>query len=351
MRERSKHFVSIDLLRLLAAFGVVALHCCTTPWQEFLSEPLTLNWWMVHALSSTKICVPLFVMISGFFLLDTECSAWEWSSYRKRLAKVFTPLVAWVCLYSLLSLVDLHVRGQLSFVTVRDSVIYGSSYFHLWYLFMIIGVYAFSPFFSAIVQQITPPQRPILLFFLFCFAQIYWLMTAFIGRKYYCVMNDMLVFPPYLFYFFAGIFIRRCWIPRMPMWVLILVFIFSWGTGVVGESILFVLRGKPIGLFYSHFSPTVIGMTLSLFSLILIQESALKSAREWIRQSLFVLGKTTLGCYCVHYIVLQNVYLLHIDAWIQDPIILALANTVCVFAISVAIVLVLCKIPLVRKVV
>ena len=296
MTDHPKHFISIDVLRLLAAFCVVALHCCTSPCHPLLSEPLTRGWWIAHLLSSTKICVPLFVMISGFFLLDAEHDAWNWASYRRRMARILIPLVTWVLLYSVLSIVNLHRHGPLSLALVKGPVIRGTAYFHLWYLFMIAGIYAFSPFFLSIVRQSTPTQSRVLLLLLFFFAQAYWLITAFVGRKYYCVINDMLIFPPYLFYFFAGSVVRRLQWSRLLAVGLVLCFVFSWGAGVLGESALFMLRGKSVGLFHSYFSPTVMGMTLSLFALIVIQETKFRHAQRWVKQRLDVIVFTIWSC-------------------------------------------------------
>ncbi|HCI5633973.1 TPA: acyltransferase family protein, partial [Klebsiella variicola subsp. variicola] len=89
-------------LRVFSAFAVVMLHVAA----GFVGgiELSDLNygnreWWAGNIYDSvTRWCVPLFVMISGYFLLNKD----EPTSvfFKKRLNKILIPLIFWSVFFS-----------------------------------------------------------------------------------------------------------------------------------------------------------------------------------------------------------------------------------------------------------
>lgn len=145
--------LEFDFIRCVACLAVVVLHV-TSPFA--LNEPkFSYSWTTSLALtSSTRLAVPLFVMISGYFLLRKPYPDDEFLTfYRKRLSIVALPLLFWVLFYfafdvaiQALGSSGLNVDFFTSyFVAALKDGKAGSGH-HLWYLYMLLGLYLATPF-------------------------------------------------------------------------------------------------------------------------------------------------------------------------------------------------------------
>ncbi|WP_241901942.1 acyltransferase, partial [Vibrio breoganii] len=88
--------VFLSNLRAIAAIAVVLLHSSA----KFVTNEYFMNdlqaWWAGNIFdSSTRWCVPIFVMLSGFLLTSGEKEESQYEFYKKRLNKIFIPLIFW----------------------------------------------------------------------------------------------------------------------------------------------------------------------------------------------------------------------------------------------------------------
>jgi len=130
-----------DLLRVLATYMVMQIH---TGEFEYISANGTVlhstGAWAAGWMNSLlRVCVPLFVMISGFFLFPIKD---EKEFFRKRFTRVLIPFVLWCAIYAFYY----YAQGLASFsVTLLNiakiPVNYGTEVGHLWFLYMLMGIY------------------------------------------------------------------------------------------------------------------------------------------------------------------------------------------------------------------
>ncbi len=115
-------------MRLIAAFFVVLIH---------VAKPDTLAGLCLNALS--RFAVPVFVMISGYYLLNRPMSG---RKIAQRVGKYFGIMVIWSALYLAheLSLKSFSVSdaGDVIRYLLTQPV-------HLWYFYGLIGLYLFTP--------------------------------------------------------------------------------------------------------------------------------------------------------------------------------------------------------------
>lgn len=144
---------SLDVIRVVAVVGVVAIHV----FAEMVANPAirgSLGWWGAVVVDIGFIwVVPVFVMISGALVLDPRhYSAGPGKFYRKRLPRLGWALVFWSVFYivvirTLLSGVPLTTAG------VADALLGGKPYTHLYFLWLIIGLYALAPVLAAFLRD------------------------------------------------------------------------------------------------------------------------------------------------------------------------------------------------------
>lgn len=176
---------SFDILRLLACFTVVLCHISHAPINSCWVEPGSFGYnFCVTMDALTRWNIAVFVMLSGFFLVDPRKEMPLKTLFSKYILRVVGALVIWSVFYALMRHVPVYP--------------FGSSACHLWYLPMIIGVYLSIPIFRLIVQhqRIMEYFLIVWLFFLcYLFLGQYFVMpfdfesypTAFIGRSGFAV--------------------------------------------------------------------------------------------------------------------------------------------------------------------
>ena len=142
------HHHWMDLGRLLACLMVIFIH---SPHGELER---------VLPLLSTVFChvaVPIFVMISGANFLNKEKEL----SIKECWIKYILPLGGTTLIYSFLYAImtswQYHHRINLPFLkTLIVNTING--HYHMWYIWMIIGIYAIIPFLKMLINQSNPVQ-------------------------------------------------------------------------------------------------------------------------------------------------------------------------------------------------
>lgn len=151
--DKTQYF---NILRALATVAVIMIHV-SSPLINMTYLKQMDNWWIGNIFSSaSRFAVPLFLMLSGATLLSKTYSLSEF--YKKRVIRVFIPLVFWIFVYWVFRWAML--SPQLQPHTFKDVYRWAVDLFlkegvskHLWYVYMILFLYIFIPFISKNVQK------------------------------------------------------------------------------------------------------------------------------------------------------------------------------------------------------
>nr|WP_315187102.1 acyltransferase family protein [uncultured Albidiferax sp.] len=138
-----------DLCRVLAIFGVILIHACGASFYQYgkISEK---DWLSSNLLDSFVRCsVPLFVMLSGALLLKINEEASTPLDIAKRISKVLVPLLFWNIIY--LQYISYFNGKKIDWLSMLNQ----APMYHLWFVYMIIGIYIFLPVLQAIFQIIS----------------------------------------------------------------------------------------------------------------------------------------------------------------------------------------------------
>jgi len=274
----------LDTARWLAALAVVLLHCAAVPVSD--AGRYGSGAWLAANIydSAVRWCVPVFVMISGALLLAPERTEPLRRYYLKRAARVCLPLVFWTVFYLAWSALLAHLDdGREDARLWLAKLAEGTPYYHLWYLYMIVGLYLFAPFVREIYLRSGPRRR------------LAWvtgiLAVATLDTLYRQATNTgpgffLTWFLPYLGYFVAGRMIFEGAL-RVPLPRTLL----AASVAVTALGVYALSTAGALNLyFYEYFSLTVPFMSLAAFQLIL--DSRLPR--------MAVLAPLTFGVYLIH---------------------------------------------------
>lgn len=134
---------SIDTLRTIACILVIAIH--VTASQIHKENPIPENFAISFIINTfSRIAVPLFIMITGRFLFLQDHS--YKSFYRKRLKRILLPLLFWILIYVFTYIGFNTIANEpIQLEHIIKSILLGNPYYHLWYLYMLIGLYLITP--------------------------------------------------------------------------------------------------------------------------------------------------------------------------------------------------------------
>jgi surface polysaccharide O-acyltransferase-like enzyme len=325
----SKRIVWVDVLKFFAIFMVICIHC-SDPFNvspEARSNPQFNFWGSIYG-SFLRPCVPLFVMITGLLLLPVKLSMKDF--YKKRLLRIATPFLIWSVLYNLfpwitglLGLPSTVLSDMFAYATPDASQSFGDAMknivlipfqfniytVHMWYLYMLVGLYLFMPIFSSWIEKATPSQKRLFLGI--------WALTLLLPYAYRffspnlfgaCAWNSygtLYYFAGFSGYLLLGHYLTKelkSWSWQKTLAISIPLFVIGYIATYIGFKYITSNSNcseQDMELFFLYCSPNVALMTISVFLLF-----RLIKLRTAIAKSAFAnIAKCGLGIYLVHYFV------------------------------------------------
>ncbi|MCM1045730.1 MAG: acyltransferase family protein [Candidatus Gastranaerophilales bacterium] len=195
--------IFLDILRIAATSAVVLMHTVTGVWDntDMSAYPAELTVFMVVKDLITW-CVPIFLLISGYLFLDPRRKITLWQMLWKYCGRIVLALflfgVPFACM-ELISTTQVFEPWMLWESVMM--VLRGQSWSHLWYLYMILGLYLITPALKYLLKNCPAWLLYIVLGILAAGCSIYpYLQKLFAWEQ--------AVMPPdagiYLFYYLCG---------------------------------------------------------------------------------------------------------------------------------------------------
>lgn len=329
--------------RIIAVFAVVFLH---TTASVLTKSPIgSESWWVGNLYDSlVRWCVPVFVMISGALLLDPNKNEDLKAFYTKRLSRILLPILFWSAFYSLGPL--LKNAFNVEHLRVDDlarAIVSLRPHFHLWFLYMIIFLYLFTPFFRKIISSSSRFEIAFLITLSFAFSALNAVAATLRTTDSTLFSNQFLSYIPY---FFLGYFVRtsamNCGIFILCSAFSATVFLTAVGCYVVSNN-----HGLDSGLyFYSYLSITVIPM--SVCAIYLLKNLSKPMFNGPLMEKISFL---TLGVYLLHPFFLEIIQGAGYGPRVFNPLISIPLISIGVFSISLVVAWGISIIPYIRRVI
>lgn len=326
-----------DGLRVFSILAVIMLHTSAVRVANW-SPIESMTWWVAHVCDSLcRWAVPVFIMLSGGLILDAERPYTILSFYKKRLARVAIPFVFWAGVYFYWSYKSYGMHITPAFI--KNSLWQGLTYNHLYFIFIILGLYAVSPALRLMPRHLSSRGIWIAVILIMSAAS-----TGILFR--YLPMNGLTRFVPYIAYFLLG-YVIRFGKEKIKRPVLFLA-AFSCATAVIifRTYQLITLVGRDdyrAFVWYDHFS---IGVIIQSLCVLIFMRSMLDSNKSTLFQRfLKVISPVTFGIYLMHVVFLDLVRA-YTSIWCAQWILFAILFEVgIVFILSCCVCLLLQRIP------
>ncbi len=344
MPEQKHHQLDwINNLRVIAMFLVVVLHTTSPMLMAYGKEPD--SYWLIadffNALS--RFGVPVFVMITGALLLNRDYELGDF--LRKRLGRIFPPFIFWSVVYILYSWYNEDIvftdNTSANIILVLHQFKYGA-YYHLWYVYMLIGLYFIIPILSKFVRNAS--EKEVLYFLLL------WFVVMAISQPYLARYNpqiDLHYITGYIGYLVLGHYLA---FKQFPAWMNVrwfgILFLVSLSVIIAGTYFA-SMAGKGLStLFYEPISPTIVLLSGSAF---MIGKLANLKLSPKLKKARDLAGSYTFGIYLSHALILTIFddpdYGININYKLCAPFLSIPLTALLVYCSSLLLVWVISKIP------
>lgn len=331
----------LDFLRVVAILAVIAIHCIA-PLLGVGQQIGSPSWQLANFTDSfIRWCVPVFVMISGALLINETTYKKPKLFFQKRVKRILIPLTCWPIIYAVFD--ALVTGGTLDFAKIAKGFLAGAPAYggHLYFLFLIAGLYVIAPLLSA--YACTIPRRQLWkATFALCIAIAAWdLLTHLPGFK--TPLNIFTQGLPYVGYFLLGYLMKD--LRLHPSHEKLYATIFVASSTLIATATYFISKhaGTSTFILYDYTSILVLISSASVFMLgrFVYQRAELRVGK--IRLFLDDLSKKSFGMYLVHLLLLGVIVrTLHLERASLKSVLIIFPLTV---ALSWCVVTILRRIP------
>ena len=348
--------VNVNLIRTIAMVGVILLHASgrflITSQQLNQMNPLEMTRWGVVDLYQSiavPLGVPLFLMLSGALLLQPIKSDEPLSVFfKKRWVRIGLPSIFWGIAYFAWDFLVQNI--PFSAAAIVQGILNGP-YTQMWYLYVLVGLYLLTPILRVTIVH---ADETILKYFVILWVVGVAILPFFGLFTIFRLNSNVFALTGYVGFFVLGAYLATVQIRRKTLWILITLgtTLTAFGTYALAATI----GGSEMYFFQQYFSPTVILVSVMVFLLLFtIKPPAVqKEIKPSTGNKLIkLISQNTLGIFFIHVMIIESIekgyFGLSINRDMLNPIIEVPLLTVIVLFASLAIILLLKKVPYLKR--
>lgn len=333
----NKRIINFDVLKVISICAVIIMHIIGN----------TINTFHLDGTSKTiyniicNLCyfaVPIFIMVSGSLFLNPNKDISIEKMFKKYILRIIICLFIFGMFYSILEIYfnTKTINLDLIYNSIKN-IITGNLWAHMWYLYLILGLYLLTPIYRIITKNSKKEEYSYLLIILFIFTIILNDISMFLNIN---ISFNVLIFNPYIFLYFLGDYLSRYGINKK---IQNINYIFTL------ISVVLIILNNIINIFNPNYLTYTclftFSITLSIFNFIKNTKFNFKNEKILIN-----ISECTLGIYLIHQLIINIIYkLLKIDIILNYPYISLILYSLFVLIISYIIVYLLRKIKLIKK--
>lgn len=345
MKELNTRLVWIDNMRVVATIAVIVVHVATPAvFTKFNSQSATnTEWWIGNVYDSLcRFCVPIFVMLTGALLLPQTISLTNF--LKKRLNRILLPFLLWSFIYIIFNFA-LKVRDEglhQAFSHIGPwlliQITQGAGP-HLWYVYMIIGLYLFIP----IIQPfIVAASNKAILYFL----GIWFITLLYNQQKLLMVTSpfNLSYFSGYIGYLVLGYYIaEKLTISKSILYRAIVLFITGFAATLIGTYINTFNQGAFSHAFYEYLTFNVLFAAVGIF--IIIKSRQTFHSSSVLNKIRNLISRYGYGIYLSHLLIISILAHFNINYSLITPVVgIPLVTLICL-SLSAALVYMINKLP------
>lgn len=296
-----------EVLRVLATLTVINLHA-TAPLLYEAESVYTNIWWIGNISdAASRWSVPAFIMISGMFLLNPSKNESITTFFKKRFLKVIIPLMFWSAMFTLWKMKHSIVHDSNFVIPFKNfflDFITGQAYYHLWFVYMILGLYIITPVLRVFLKN--ADDKDILYFI-----SMWFLINSVFGaiKRFFNINIGIVVevLKGFVGYYILGYYLSKVEIKKKHRKLIYISSLFCLAVTIIGTYLLTIKNNGTVDEYlYGYLSINVVVMPAAMFLLFKnIDWSAIFDQHTKLSRVVFNLSSASFGIYLMHPIVME----------------------------------------------
>jgi Uncharacterized protein conserved in bacteria len=300
--------ISMDLLRVFASVLVVLIHVSSQNW--YGTSIYSADWQAMNIFDSiARPAVPIFLMLSGAFMLAPEKPLTARRILLRYIPRLMGAYVLWSFVYAVYSLTSAFTAfSGLSFISIIKATVDGQ--YHLWYLPVIILLYILLPVLRPAVAGDDGRRRceyMLAVFLAYGAVRTTVLVFDFPGHSYAQTLADRFTFGAlwsYAGYFILGYYLYRYTLSKTFKFAVYTLGLCAVPLTAAATYAVSLHTGAPDERFYTIFSAITVFYAAALFIFFKEIISKIKFSTSTSRIIGFI-GSCSLLVYLVHVLLLN----------------------------------------------
>lgn len=336
-----KRETELDILRLLALLGVIFTHACGIETESSATRNI-----MIFLVATVTWHVPVFVMISGRFFLDPG-REFSTAKLKKAIVRLVVAFVFWNVIYQAYYILT-DTYSNLNWKGILSQSLLGP--YHFWYLFMLICLYAVTPFLRKIAEDRKLMEYFIVLSLVFEFLTMYGPGLPLVGATVSQIVTktNFHFALGYSGYYILGYYLRRYPLSgkkEIGLYMMGIAMLLFTGLATVWKTNQGA-EGKE--WFSKYLMPNVIIEAAALYTFFVNRVSRIRFS-EKVSAVVSKLAEYSFGAYLVHALVLAFSEVIPWKDIPCNPVMVVAMRVIFVFAVSTLATVLIRKIPYIGK--
>lgn len=342
-----------DILRIIATFSVIIYHVCTDRWYADIgnySEWIVIDFFV----SELRWCVPMFFMLSGMNFLNPDKDITFGKLYKKYILRIVIALIFWSIIYKSLAVIanyifEIKEITQDDIINIFISYLKEPSWFHLWYLYPLIGMYIMTPVLRIFTANTNKSIYIYLLVLYAIFAFSRSILAEMFGIYLLISLPDLI---GYTGFFIAGYFFYkydlkktgRTIIYTIGLICIFIIFFFpAYNSYKAGIAVL------PVYFGYQSILVAIITVTIFVYAKYYFINHPQKEDKYKNNKYITLLSNCSFGIYLTHSIFMNILFILKINTASFTALLSVPFMTITILCGSLALTLIIKQIPVLKK--
>jgi surface polysaccharide O-acyltransferase-like enzyme len=340
----------VNLIRVVAIVLVIMLHASVEPPATDL-QAMT-YWLTTNAYSSfAATCVPLFIILSGALLLQpSKVNEPVRVFLKKRFNRIGWAFIFWTAAYFAWRYFANH-----EVLTLNSTVqgLLSGAYVHMWFLYLIAGLYLITPILRLVTAHGGRNLLKYLIVLWFLGVAVVPLLQLPNVYDLSMIQVNVLVFGGWIGYFILGIYLQKVHVRSSILYGLLLLGFAGTMIGTFLVTFSFHSLGQ-YNFFYNSLTVNVIVATVALYLILSKYPPGWPGANHpRANRVIQAISMNILPIYLFHFMILQSLqrgyFGFTISLTIIDPIVEVPLITVVTLFITLGLILLMKKVPVLKK--
>lgn len=325
----------IELLRIVCILSVITIHVLCIAIEDNAYNFYTIDGHVIYLLNNVlHYAVPIFVMISGVVFLNKNRDLSIKEMYKKYIKRIALNILIWGSVYSIVLFI---INGENIKFIITNTLFYQNN--HIWYLYMIIGLYMIFPLLKKMLDSCTKSEIEyiILLWIIFQFILPEVIQFQFLDNFTKMYERFHFTFPMgYIGYAILGMYLDKFYITlrtqnRLKQFIIIILPFLCFGINYI--LIRYKIDNGILNIKESINNFSIFILLISIYIFILVKNNYNK-IHEKVDKIICAFSKYTYGIYLSHYIIIILVSKFKVNNYFNSTLLMIVIVDIIVIVLS-----------------